>query len=364
MFLIMCNLLYFYFPVRPILWRLSFLILAIYAYFSKDNRPSRLEKGIFAFIVLNLFYYLISYLWISPETTVLGSILYSLSSFLLFPYLGRKGVLTTKFLTISCVVLTGAAIAYYNNFSSLAVGRYDAFDENHFTNNTSAVFLFLIPLLFCIKKGFLKYALLAIYIYFIISGVKRGNIIAAIIPLSLLVWFSLKDSKGSIWKTALVLFAIGALYVFSKNLIFENDFFLRRYEETLEGKSSNRDLIYAAAWELWYNAENVFNMIFGYGFDGTIHHLFNHYRAHSDWLEILVDYGLVGVLFYLTIFVSIIRSIFRQRELESRLILLSVLSIWFAKSLYSMAFSDEYLALMAIPLGVALSQSYNMHYGR
>ena len=355
--LILCNLLYFYIPVRPILWRVSFIILALVAYFSNDNKPTSVERIILAFMGFNLFHFIISYIWLIPTTSQIGNILYSMSAFLLFPYLGRRGVLTPGFFSITLILLASAGVAYYYNAQSVAAEILIGFDEDRFTNNASVIFLFLLPSLFLVNNNLLRYTLLAVCVFFIISSVKRGNILAAIIPIALLIWYSLRNSKGSIWKTFIVLVAIVSLYYWGREWIIGNEYFYDRLDATLEGSTSNRDLIYASAWDTWSHSDSIVTLLFGFGFDGTINHLINGYRAHNDWLEILVDYGVVGVVFYLSIFIAFYNTIRKQPDLQMKIILIAAVCIWFMKTLYSMGFSDEYLALIAMPIGVSMSTS-------
>ena len=130
-----------------------------------------------------------------------------------------------------------------------------------------------------------------------------------------------------------------------------------RIEQTMEGQSSHRDEIYTEAWQLWSTSDNTTNMVIGYGFDGTLNNMSNGHYAHNDWLEILVDYGLIGILSYLLIFFSIIKNIIRTKETDIKLILLACFSIWFLKTLFSMGFTEENLAVLMISMGYAYGHS-------
>jgi len=230
------------------------------------------------------------------------------------------------------------------------------FDIDSYTNNASVVFLFILPSLFYIKNNVLRYTILTVCLFFLVSSVKRGNILASIIPVVLIVWFSLKDTKGSIWKTIFIFASIAFIYYYVREWILSNEYFISRYEQTLEGYSSNRDIIYFEAWSLWYNSGDFIKMLFGYGYDGTINNMITGYRAHNDWLELLVDYGLLGVGFYLYIFVLLFGQI-KHSINRSRLVLVASLIIWFMKSCYSMGFTDEFLALLSLPVGCAISDT-------
>ena len=97
-------------------------------------------------------------------------------------------------------------------------------------------------------------------------------------------------------KTVFILGAIVVVSLVVYNWFITNDYMMHRLEQTLEGNSSGRDVIYTTAWHAWFDCNNLGHYLFGFGYLGTIcHPLMHGYMAHNDWLEILVDYGLVGV---------------------------------------------------------------------
>lgn len=354
--LIILNLLYFYIPVPPIIWRLLFVVVAMAASFSKGNKRTTFENILIVFLCLNLFHFFLSYLWLEPTTTQIGNIMFGLFAFPLFAYLGRSGVLTSKFFTISAILIAGASVANYQNALQLALNSIDNLKEEQFTNNASVLFLYLLPSLIYIKKDVVKYLLLVICLFFLITSLKRGNILAAIIPITLIIVDSLKKGKSSHWKTLFIAIIIIGAFLAAKEWILNNNFLWSRFEDMIDGNSSNRDVIYANAWSLWYNADHIWTMIFGYGFDGTITHITNNLRAHNDWLEILVDYGVLGVIMYVGIFTNLYKISRYNKSMESRMVIYSAIVIWFMKSCYSMGFTDEYIALLAIPVGAAIAK--------
>ena len=169
------------------------------------------------------------------------------------------------------------------------------------------------------------------------------------------------NNKRSITKLFIfiVLFVLGSYFVYKWTV--NNEYLLLRYEKTIEGDSSQRDVIYSNAWNLWYHSENFSNTLFGYGFDATINNpAMGGSRAHNDWLEILVDYGLIGALLYLLVFISFVVQITKTKSKVTRLVLYSSLSIWFLKSLYSMGFSEGNMYLLMISLGASIGRSKKM----
>lgn len=295
-------------------------------------------------------------------TTELGNILYVLTGFLLFVYLGERECLTANFFSIATVLLALCGILHYYHAESLASQYLAGYDEDRFTNNASVIFLCLLPSLLYVKNNIVKYSILLVCIFFIITSVKRGNIIAAIIPIVIILWSSLRNAKGSFYKTVIIFVVIIGFFLLVRKWILGNEYFLYRFEQTLEGSLSDRNLIYSSAWGLWVGSNSIVHLLFGFGFDATISHLYNHYRAHSDWLEVLVNYGLVGVVLYLTVFINLFKVIIRTKDYQTKLVMIAVSSVWFLKSCYSMGFSDEYVCLLAIPLGAAVGSYKSQLY--
>lgn len=346
------NLLYFLFPFPAIVWRLSFVLLSLYCVY-KDYVQysfSGIEKAILMFTGLNLIYFFVSYLWSNPSTTTLGNTLYALLAFVMFAFLGKKGILTHKFILVSAILLTVAAIPSFYNAQQLALTKI-ASESDETTVNASTIFLMLLPLLFCLRNRFVSLVLFCVYLFFLISGAKRGNILAAVIPAILYLWMLFKENKKNLFKISGLIIAVAAIAVWAKDMVLSNDYLLNRYEQTLEGNTSGRDIIYSTMWNMWSGTDNIVNLLFGYGYNGTFLYSPMHKFAHNDWLEILVDFGLLGALFYAAIFISFARLYFRLDRGYPRLVCIAIVSIWFMKTLYSMGFTDQTLVLMAIPFG-------------
>lgn len=346
------NLLYFLFPFPAIVWRLSFVLLSLYCVYEDYIQYgfSGTEKAILIFTGLNLIYFFVSYLWSNPSTTTLGNTLYALLAFVMFAFLGKEGILTQKFILVSAILLTVAAIPSFYNAQQLALAKL-ASGGDEATVNASTIFLMLLPLLFCLRNRVVSLVLFCVCLFFLISGAKRGNILAAVIPAVLYAWMLYKENKRNVFKISVLIIAIAAIALWIKDLVLSDEYLLRRLEQTLEGNTSGRDVIYSTMWDMWYGVGSIVNLLFGYGYNGTFLYSPMHKFAHNDWLEILVDFGLLGALFYAAIFISFARLYFRLDRGYPRLVCFAIVSIWFMKTLYSMGFTDEMLALMAIPFG-------------
>ena len=126
-----------------------------------------------------------------------------------------------------------------------------------------------------------------------------------------------------------------------------------RINDTIAGDSSNRDIIYSAVLNAWLNANDLVNYLFGFGSNATINMI--GIRAHNDWLEILLDFGLLGICLYLAFFVSLFKTTWRQKEnRQAFYTLMTVFAIWFFKSLYSMGFNESLFSYLSMVIGTVL----------
>lgn len=350
-----CNLLYHLFPFPPIVWRISFVLLCLYGVYGnfRNFKLTPVEKSILIYVCLNVIYFFGSFLWLdNPSSTFIGNVLYAMLSFLFFSFLGRRAVLTVSFFKWGTIIFTIAGIIYYKHAEFLAFASLIGGVED-LTNNAGTIFLVLLPFLFLLENKILAFLLYSLYIFFLLQSAKRGNIIAAVVPSFVFLFYLYKEARKSIWK--LILFALLIVFVLNcaVDYILQDDYLLKRYEQTMEGNSSGRDVIYSKAWNTWLNSDNIFLYVFGYGFQGTIYQIGS--MAHSDWLEILVDYGLLGCFFYLLIFCNFYRMIWGCKGVL-KAIIVSVLFIWGLKTTYSMGFIEEQIAFLAIPFGAIFNK--------
>lgn len=184
----------------------------------------------------------------------------------------------------------------------------------------------------------------------VLISLKRGDILAMF--LSTIVYFAslfIQNQKRLQLKN---LFLIGmSVCVFT---YFANNFFLgselaqERIEETIEGNSSKRDIIYAFYYKQFVNSD-IGTKIIGNGFSATEMSIMK-IAAHNDWLEIAYDEGLIGIVFYLLILISLFLTI-KKEEIPSnfRPIIAMVFTIVLVKSAISMmVFSLPTTALFAL----------------
>lgn len=190
-----------------------------------------------------------------------------------------------------------AMIEYYGTQSYLLATNTI---QQEFTNNTGYVFLSILPAIFIgFRKLWIRYILTMFILLYVISSMKRGAILISIISLIYITISGLKN-RGILFKfialgCSILLFY--GVYEYFQYMFENSEMFNLRMQETLEGNSSSRDKIAGVLSDYLINDATIWSLLFGIGADGTLKISWNF--AHNDWLEIMVDMGLIGIIVYM-----------------------------------------------------------------
>lgn len=287
----------------------------------------------------------------------LKDILNSLLPIYTFYYFTIKGYFDVKKLKRWIPIFFIIATFQYYRYQAETIELFNGVDDMGITNNAGYVFLSLIPaLLLFNKKTYIQYFGLIVANAFIILSTKRGAIfIAALVTITFL-WYNLRQSKGKkkfIIITITTLFFILA-YQFINDLLINNSYFYGRIQDTLSGNSSHRDEIYLSMWDAYTSSENPIHKLFGRGAYGTLTVGMNF--AHNDWLEILTNQGLLGVIIFARFFIYQIKNLrdYSHNDCVKQILIL-VLIIMFCKTIFSMSYSDISIYLSSV-IGYSLAQ--------
>ncbi len=232
------------------------------------------------------------------------------------------------------------------------------------TNNAGYIVVSLLPLVILFRrKPIIQYLLLCVCMLFVFLGMKRGAIISGVLCS---LWIMLESfrqdrsvhedgsSRRRFWRfIATVAVVIGAFYGVTY-LLNTSDYFNLRLEQTISGNASGREEMYFSYFDWYVNQDNLFSVLFGNGAFATLR-FFGLY-AHNDWLEILIDNGLLFALLYASFWVSLFVLFLKgKRGSSSKMILGSFIIIYFLKSLLSMTYNDVTI-YAACAMGFAFSE--------
>ena len=279
----------------------------------------------------------------------------------------RKGYINQRNIGILLLLLVGVAWGQYFRFQTEAVANAmaEGYIREEFTNNTGYSFLALLPLLLIWnKKPLLQYVLFLICIGGIIICMKRGAIIIGAVCAIYFIYSSLKTAKGSTKFAIVILSALAIIATISivRDLLVTSDYFVYRIEQTLEGNSSNRDIIYSHLWDTFINESNPLILLFGRGANATLTVAPN--LAHNDWLELITNQGIIGIVIYLWFYIAMLKDIKKIKHsntLYARVLFMSFI-VLFLRTIFSMSYGDIDIVLM-LAIGFVLGSS-NMYARR
>ena len=148
----------------------------------------------------------------------------------------------------------------------------------------------------------------------------------------------------------LLFLLVGVFFI--NNLLTTSDFFQLRIQQTLEGNSSSRDAIYSSLINNFFQDAGIIQLLFGYGADGTIAISGN--LAHSDWLELLINCGFIGVLVYVFYWIFFIKEWMKTKQNHLIYSILGICLIFtFIKTIFSMSY-------YSMPFYISMSIGYGM----
>lgn len=270
-----------------------------------------------------------------------------------FYYFSIKGYLNENTLRKWVIPFFVVAICEYYRIErdTIKILVEAGLNDTGITNNSSYLFLSLIPAL-CLyyKKPAMQYIGLIICLFFVLMGAKRGAIIISLLIIAIFQYYNFKNSEGK-RKTTLFVLSLFLFYVafYILNEAIESQGYLyTRIQKTLEGDAGGiRNHMYSHLWNVFLHQSDVIQILFGRGAWGTLNVNINF--AHNDWLEILTNQGVLGVL----IFCNFFFALYKERKTISNNvyaveIFVIIFTILFTKTLFSMSYSDMNIYLTSI----------------
>ncbi|MBT0812921.1 hypothetical protein KIH41_16660 [Litoribacter ruber] len=261
-----------------------------------------------------------------------------------FYHLSKKGIFRTEHLKWFFIILLPITIIQYF-FTSTQILSEQLNDNTDVVNNLSYSFVSLIPFVFLFNRNkIISSLLMLILIFFIIQGAKRGAFIAGIIGLLLFIYYQLRTVayKNKLNGYIILIISISGLTYFGYEFIISNEFLTYRILKLFNSDgSSGRNIIYANIFESWYDSHNFYNILFGFGFAASLRLSGTGNFAHNDWLELLSNFGLLGVFVYSVLIFSVLRYLFKNYlYVDSKLLLITILLIWLLTSAVSMFYTS------------------------
>ena len=181
----------------------------------------------------------------------------------------------------------------------------------------------LMPILFLIKKPILKYGLLCCVFATVLLSVKRTAFIA--FGLAVCAYFLVDYKiKGNSTRKRLYMIVGGIcltifFYIFLNSFITKFDIgIMNRFSTMVEDEGSGRVDIWKHTWGM-IKQSNIIALIFGHGFNSVYYNSSISLSAHTDFLEVIYDYGIIGTILYFRFYAVLVKYYVRLYKAKSEL---------------------------------------------
>lgn len=222
--------------------------------------------------------------------------------FLLFCGLARRdsaalGILERYFLGFS-VVCVGLFFAVFSSVNSGRSGRLLQLNAIYYP-------LLTLPWVASVRRPVLRYIGMLLVVLAVSYSLKRTALLALIVGGGAYALVELSALRRHRIRKAIpvvaVLLIAGVAYARVNSMLDET--FSERLRSAREDGGSGRIAIYLDVWESLRSADAV-NLVLGHGHYSSLSQF--GVTAHNDFLEVLFDYGLLGLLLYVFLHASLI----------------------------------------------------------
>lgn len=315
-------------------------IIAFIKYMIQTTEHSPLLKATILLIAMYTIYGGIHFL-MHNKYYYLQISLNSLVPIFLFYYFAMEGKLNSdRIRTYLPVLIVICILLYYRKESAVLLIS----NKEEITNNTGYIFITLIPFLFFYsKKPILQYVFLGIILVHVFMAMKRGAILIGSLSTIVLLYANVKNSSRGT-KFIFVILSISIVFGISKYIDYmmnNSVYFMGRVEDTMEGNTSGRDVIYENLWNTLLSEPSPFYFYLGRGAESTLRIIGKF--AHQDWLETFCNNGFLGVIILFVFFYTFGKNAWRSKYIFSRMMCFSFVSLFitsFSKTLFSMSIQN------------------------
>ena len=316
--------------------------IGIYNYIRKNYINSSIIRAVLLlvlmYIVYGLDFILFSYFKMNvPSYYYLQISLNSLLPIIQFYIYARDGYLSVD--KIKRYILLFMIMAFANYFYIRST-----YTNEELTNNAGYSFVSIIPIVILYKKHTLfKYIMLSIIMLYVILAMKRGAIMIGALCVLIFIYSQFKKSNWKIKGLSIIFtaFLVYGAVSYVEHMMNTSDYFMHRIQDTEDGNSSGRNIIYTKIINEFELDDNVFHFLFGHGANHTVQVAGNF--AHQDWLETLCDNGIVGVIILLNVYWILWRNYWRYSKIgdtHMKYVYLAALTICTLKTMFSMSIQN------------------------
>lgn len=232
--------------------------------------------------------------------------------------------------------------------------------------NASYSVLYLLPFLLCHRNKVFRWVSIAMVVFVVMISLKRGGFVAVIVAIAvyfLISFFSLRGKKFGIGHAIVLIGAtVGVIYLVQYvNSVVMGDMLFDRLNDIESGEGSGRLGIYTK-YLAFIQSDDIVHLIFGHGWQGSILDSGINATCHNDFLEVFVDFGLIGFIAYISFWVSLIRlcKLMVRNKHEYAPAMGASIAIFFVNSMVAHIYIYSwYMLLFALFWGYIVSSVYD-----
>lgn len=276
-------------------------------------------------------------------------------------FLLRQNKISERLVTSSLLLFFLVAILSYYGYAQMLK---DNFGDRDITNNIGYYFVSIISIIYLFRRKLWSYVIIILVVFYVFSSAKRGAIVCTLAALLIYYYYISFLSKKVTFSKIAALGAYSALLVVLYAYFFAEDTYTsQRIYESFNNQDklviySGRDAIYASLWQIFINS-GLFHLLFGYGPDATVNLIGIH--AHNDWLEILIDYGLIGSIIYLSFFIATFFYIKKLKTSKYKYMVVTIISVLLLQTFFSMGFTSLSMSITSFILGCSIGKLDNLN---
>ena len=332
--------------------QLGGVILGFIAFISylKQKNVLVFNSWLTSFIILITFYAIFSNNFISQYPRVL----YSVLPFYIFYNVAKSGVVIEKSLQIFSIIMV--LVSVYQLYVGYFVRMEDiSGDFLNRADNVAYQLLSVMVVISVLKPKLIHLILISTVYLAILISLKRGAMISSTI---LFIFYFLQFKKSHKKSSKFISILGSTIFLIGIPLI------IRKYSEILlyrfiidESGGSGREAMYTSIFNDWLSFPFI-NQIIGGGFFSLFDGLG---YAHSDWFQILYDHGVLGIIIFIGIHISLFNfrkkiKIFNQKYYFP---FLGIYFVVFFKSIFSGTYMTKFDAMTYGAIGLIMGITYH-----
>jgi len=321
-------------------------LIFLYVFISHRYRDF-IYKNVLLYIILLYILYSIFSDNILGNLYITARILYWILGSFAFYYFFTHDLISERQLTRMLVIT--AIIAGIFTFILMSQS------EEH-QNASAYLLLWCLPLLLHLNKSKLVSIVIVFSMAAIVITIKRGALVALLVSLVVYFLAKLRISEKNMSKLRILLNSLVFLSIVGIILYLRWDLITERFSDK---GGSGRDKLYTLIIN-HYLSGDILDISFGYGIN-SVERMTSHklndpqygVAAHSDWLQHLHDFGILGIVLMVSLHVSFIKLIVFHAKFRTNT--LPFLSMTYTIFLLSTVYSFILTTPDAIILGIILA---------